>query len=203
MFLRRKPLARFTIALLLAIGVAFAWAFLLSTVTQVFLRANQNPVPAHDQLVVRQDGTPLVATYDARSARTELRYLDGSTPEDRPVQKQIAGASLSPVRNRANRWSERVLSFTSMLDLTWWYFLHTGDAKGLGYFVGFDPNTKRQIGFIGRQGFRTDEPSDDEKIPFHGNRWPSSQIVYPNGYLAQGSPPSAYALPTATRPRLN
>ena len=49
-----------------------------------------------------------------------------------------------------------------------WYFLHDGLRDGRGYFVGYDSQSRRCVGFIGRDGVRPDQPPVEQWFPVDG-----------------------------------
>ena len=49
-----------------------------------------------------------------------------------------------------------------------WYFLHDGARDGRGYFVGYHSQSKLCVGFIGRDGFRPDQPPVEQWFPMDG-----------------------------------
>ena len=51
-----------------------------------------------------------------------------------------------------------------------WYFVHDGKLNGHGYYVGYDKIAKAKIGYIGRDGFRPDEPPLEGQFPVDGRR---------------------------------
>ena len=58
-----------------------------------------------------------------------------------------------------------------------WYFQHNGKLEGSGYFVGYDFKSFLCIGYIGRNGFRHDEPPEDEQFPVDGRQMENNSSV--------------------------
>ena len=69
---------------------------------------------------------------------------------------------------------------------TFWYFVHDGARDGHGYFVGYDSQSKRRVGFVGRDGFRTDRPPVEQSFPVDSAKLGSgrafSQYITTYGY---------------------
>ena len=82
---------------------------------------------------------------------------------------------LGPVNQRKRffspSWSQRIVECvragTSPEN---WYFICDGNLHGHGYLVGYDKMAKAKVGYIGRNGFRSDEPPREEQFPVDGQR---------------------------------
>ncbi len=113
---------------------------------------------------ITRDGTPVIRVINAfRSGHissSEYTDLDGQ------VLKDVTSASIAPevnlqcvdyhrkVKNRTLKWVDRVLVFSDGMEpATFWYFIHEANSDGMGYFVGYDTETKSRIGYIGKSGF--------------------------------------------------
>ena len=64
-----------------------------------------------------------------------------------------------------------------------WYFLHDGARDGRGYFVGYDSKSKLCVGFIGRDGFRPDQPPVEQWFPMDGVKLASGMALPRNPWL--------------------
>ncbi|MGA2068235.1 MAG: hypothetical protein ABSG86_24900 [Thermoguttaceae bacterium] len=161
------------LALVLAIGFGAVLALAAEWGIKIWegLR-RQNRVS--EGLVVRADGTPLIQrnTYDEYQTVT-FRELEDGREVPRPKDNSLVGASLAiPRRDRlmfpliANA---RVRPFADgQGPPNLWYFVHDGARDGRGYFVGYDSRTKLCVGFIGRDGFRPDQPPAEQWFPMDG-----------------------------------
>jgi hypothetical protein len=68
-------------------------------------------------------------------------------------------------------WHDRLLGYTDRREPPiLWYFVHTGQRYGRGYFVGYDSDTKSCVGYICQNGFRPDPPPDDDCFPVDARR---------------------------------
>ncbi len=48
--------------------------------------------------------------------------------------------------------------------MEFWYLVRNVHPKGHGYFIGYEKNSKKLIGFIGKNGFQADRPSWEESL---------------------------------------
>jgi hypothetical protein len=82
-------------------------------------------------------------------------------------------------------WLERVVNAVRNQvheDHTVWYFLHDGQVRGHAYLVGYDVRSKQKAGYLGRHGFRSDEPPLEDRFPVAGDKMLRSwQILVNNG----------------------
>jgi hypothetical protein len=182
------------LAALLAIGtgvvLAIAWFWSLGIAEQLF-----GPKSQSEYLVVRSDGTPLIASSPSVYGGEVLRTLDGvELPDEGPVPT-ISGASL--VRPRFEDpaqfplgWQRRILAFTDdRRPPIYWYFIHDGKLDGSGYFVGYDSHSKARVGYIGLDGFRSDEPPAAERIPVDGRLMAAQTAFAMRYYYQEGAEP--------------
>jgi len=178
--------ARWLSAAVLATGFGTAW-FVLATVLSAwaFEPDAKELLSRHEFLVVAADGTPYIASSDDTSrSRSKPRDLNGGLSRDLDdLRKDVgglmsgsgwndlltgvqpdAGALLSPPS-----WQLRIRSFRPDRgpDVIW-YFVHDGEARGSGYFVGYGFPDNRLVGYIGLKGFRERRLRPEERIPMLG-----------------------------------
>ena len=152
-------------------------------VTQV---TEVNAAGGSESLVVREDGTPSIERwrYDDGNRRVTYHALDGSAvpgfKENEPLS-HLGFASLT-FHGRSRSWfedwlmfplggSQRIWRFAEgRTPRNFWYFLDNGARDGRGYFVGYDSQSKRCVGFIGRDGLRPDQPPVEKWFPIDGAR---------------------------------
>jgi hypothetical protein len=138
------------------------------------------------ELRVRGEGEPYIRrdAYDGYYRKTTFHAMDGSELPRRKYQgssSEVAGASLAmPRRDRV--WDRLGFSLNGNTRVAgfadgfvdgpppphFWYFLHDGARDGRGYFVGYDSQSKLCVGFIGRDGFRPDQPPVEQWFPMDG-----------------------------------
>ena len=171
---RRMILFAMCLAGLLGLGIQVVYAVLICWGYAVGEQLIPSRRPSED-LRILDDGTPVIVTYmpteyQSRSARTlddepvEFGKLDHGAPAC-----QLAGLE---ARGRARRgWSGRILAYSDCREPAgYWYFVHTGEKDGRGYFVGYDSKLKLRVGYIGIGGFRPDKPPPGEWFHVDGRR---------------------------------
>ena len=167
----RQPIVRpLLLACLLAIGAGIVMGilaiWLITFGDQLF-----GPRGAYEQLVVQDDGTPLIA---AGAQHQDLRTLDGKRIPDDERLRQMSGAYLSvprAVRPALFRlgWDERIIGWADeRRPATLWYLVHDGKLDGSAYFVGFHSESNSCVGYIGASGFCTEPPPADDRFPLDG-----------------------------------
>lgn len=175
---RFKSLA---LAILLAIGAGLVWGFLASWGSSVVseIASSHN---VYERLEFLQDGTPIIGSYGGDYRLTAFRTLDGKKVEA-PDEGFDGGAYLAGPKNQAKpftglRWNERIFCVRN----DWrnpevWYFIHDGKLDGRAHFVIYDKISKSIIGYVGRNGFRTNKPLLDQQFCVDGRK-----LSYRYGY---------------------
>ena len=147
-------------------------------VLEQLLPSEETPNEDYQILAIARDGTPLLRSWSRTDdeGRPVYRSLDGKKvdlPEDevQGVTIHISPADGPETPAAGLDWNSRIWPFTPPHDAgTCWYFIHDGQPQGAGYFVGYDTRSKLKIGYIGRQGFRADEPPPEEQFRVAGYR---------------------------------
>jgi hypothetical protein len=167
------------LAVLLSIGAGLVWGCLgglaMSLLGDIVASYNAD---VREQLVFRRDGTPIILSYPRRGyprrightlsgkevelARDDFAFDNGTTV----LGPQYVGKRFSELP-----WSGRIAHvYDDWLDSETWYFMHDGKLRGHGWFVGYDKVEKLKIGYIGRNGFQSDEPPLEQQFPVDGRR---------------------------------
>lgn len=158
----------------LAIGFGTVWAvvgaWLYSAIDGARQGAQGN---TYEQLVVRSDGTPLIHSYrlDNMSISTyrDLSGREQKAPDFADVLQgmHLAGEHGKPgVFTDTLGWERRLEVFVNEREPgVLWYFVHDGRPEGAGYFVGYERESNRRVGFIGLLGFRSHPVPMEEWIP--------------------------------------
>jgi hypothetical protein len=174
------------LAAILAMGAGLAWGvvggILVATVETVF-----RPTRVfweNEGLVILRDGTPIIQSnryYGVTS--NEFHTLDGKEfkRDGQPMLHAESACRLSGPLSSRHRfprmsWSQRVKSI-DLSNETIWYFVHDGWLQGHGYFAGYDKQTRLPVGYIGRAGFRPDEPPENDQFPVDGRRLCAEQAI--------------------------
>ena len=188
------------LALILATGIAIAWATVFGTFWDAVIRRQLN-TGTYEQLIVQVDGTPAIVTRSvADYQRSTVRSLDGQPLERKtelnggnlPGPVQLADYALS------SDWRFRLSTFQDgQAPVGHWYFIHDGRVDGRAWFEGFDSLTRQRIGFIGRRGFTAKRPGEDDLFPFDARL--RSAIGYARGAAYAMSIGLPYPAPTEER----
>ncbi len=162
------------LALLLAIGFGAVYGLAAGWGISIW-EALQQPNHAYENLVVRADGTPLIErnSYGGYQNVT-FHALDGREVPDPKQRGGLLAGTYLPVPGRA--WTlfpldgnARVRRFADgQTPPNLWYFLDDGARARRGYFVGYQSQSKLCVGFIGRDGFRPDQPPVEQWFPMDG-----------------------------------
>ena len=172
---------RLGVALVVALGfevvIAVVGGWAISTWESFQPREGVN-----ESLLVCWDGKPLIYSYSYNQYGASLsnttgtfRTLDGSpAPSSGGSISQMRGASLPipqytgvfPLQGytRIGRFSD------GQQPPVFWYFVDDGARDGRGYFEGYDSQSRRRTGYIGRSGFRRDRPPVEDWFPMDGDK---------------------------------
>jgi hypothetical protein len=201
----RSLLLSIALATVLAVGAGFAWMVAESWVVSV---ANQlfSPREPNEQLVFTEDGQPLVqnSTYFPNNT-TVYRTLDGEDVKNLDQYELQNGNGWLPGPDmpeyRRLDWRSRIIGFNEPSGMPYyWYLIADGEARGQGYFRGYDAKTKHPVGYLGLAGFRTDPPPVAEQFEIDRRSygyWSSFagqsgiQGQEPNSYW-RGEPPAIF-----------
>ena len=161
-------------AVTLAIGFGTVWTLAGVWLFAAIDSARQGREgDAYEQLVVRSDGTPLIESTP-RDNLSQSTYRDlGGRAEEPPDQSHMlpqvpmAGEHGKPGFFAGQPgWEHRLKYFVNEQEPTvHWYFVHDGKPEGAGYFVGYERESNRRVGFIGLLGLRSQTVPVDEWIP--------------------------------------
>jgi hypothetical protein len=187
------------LAATLATGFGTTWAALVFWLGNAIERAWPGPDRPRESLVVRSDGTPLIeATPHYDLSRATYRDLDGRAQPAPDRDETVTALYLPGERPRSPGvfaskpgWERRVKVFMDeRAPAVNWFFVHDGERRGAGYFVGYERESNRRVGFIGLSGFRPDPPPANERIPVRGelmwddSHWSSSPFWINTGRWA-------------------
>jgi hypothetical protein len=165
----------------LATGFGTVWFMLviwLATSIQDSWQGRKGKWPDREQLVVKSDGSLLVQVNqwkDNYSPAISYRDLNGGQQAS-PEQSDLVPGLNPPGKLRTSDefigdlgWEQRLTEFFSEKEPTVnWFFVHDGKADGAGYFVGYERESNRRVGFIGLAGARPDPVPVSEWIPVRG-----------------------------------
>ena len=149
--------------------------------------------------MVRADGTPLIQRYVVRtvSKRCDVpcpgwQRSAGPQGECRPACRRFPASASPGLVTFPLDGSARVGRFSDgQTPPNLWYFVHDGARDGRGYFVGYDSQSKLCVGFIGRDGFRPDQPPVEQWFPMDGAKLASDTA------FSRSSGATGMAIPTS------
>ena len=169
------------LALVLAIGFGAVFALIAGWGISIWEGLHRES--AFENLVVRADGMPLIRRYEYFGTYNNetFRALDGSAVPSPKNEDWLVGAVV-PMSHRD--WilfpldaNSRVRRFDDgQTPPNLWHFIHDGARDGRGYFVGYDSQSKLCVGFIGRDGFRPDQPPVEQWFPVDGVKLASGRV---------------------------
>lgn len=165
-------LLAFTLAISLAVAFGFTWMVAVGIVQDLrrdrqFETASRQEEPRHtqDRVVIGADGKPLIEVqptgrFYMTPAAQVVRYqdLEGNLVNQGgavPVQNSV----WLDRHDRSNAWKvhwpgRNINFWVSGSPGVHWHFIHDGRVDGRAYFVGYDDETYRCVGYIGKQGSR-------------------------------------------------
>jgi hypothetical protein len=156
-----------TLATVLAAGLLAAVG-LIFAVAAYFLAFQSDG--SYQSLSFTVEGEPVLVTdYRDGLRRSEYRTLDGALIEDRnSIDLQNNHVEIQPANYElgiADDWIWRVSGFQNPGPTSnYWYLVQEDPSTGKAYFVGYHPNSRQQIGFLGRSGFRSEKPPIEEQF---------------------------------------
>ena len=171
----RQQFAPLLLAVTLALGFGLLWSTAICWIAEL-VESDSEPGSG---LIFRQDGTPLLRSTVTPTGTQRITDLHGA-PVEIPEGELLLGQNiLERDQSRGGHgfwsaeradWRQRIEGYSDLnKQATNWYFVSDGRWEGTAYLVGYDEASKRQIGFLGREGFRLSLP-DSELFPFAGGR---------------------------------
>jgi hypothetical protein len=138
-------------------------------------REDRRNWPPRENLVVRSDGTPLIQVTTWKDYSISYRDLSGAKQADLETADRVPAVRVTGVHETPGAfpgnpsWQRRLrLFFNDRAPTVNWFFVHDGKTDGAGYFVGYERESNRRVGFIGLAGLRHDPVPVTERIPVRG-----------------------------------
>jgi len=182
------------VATILSAGAWVAWMILFGVTATVITQALSDP-HSRATLILTVEGEPLLQTWETpRYIKRVIRTLDGRLIEDVDaiVQQQMYYGELTGPHERpvdAARWPTRIRGFVrTEPSPVYWYLVRPSPAVGNAYFEGFDPVSRRSIGYLGPKGFSSELPAGDDQFVLN-HLWNSSGEFAPNSNATFGTEP--------------
>ena len=166
----KNIVCQLTSTAIVAIALTVVWAFIVSWGSRLTgdlfgygVRWNQ------ESLIITDKGIPVIVTsIGGNSTHRVFRTLDGTEVELEDPQALYSGylpvdASAPGLLDYPLAWRKRLARTSDLANPPIiWHFVRNSQRLGHAYFVGFDSISKRIAGFIGRQGFRSSLPPEEE-----------------------------------------
>jgi len=181
----RNMLTKLISAGVIAVGLTVVWAVTTGWTSRLITDLLKSKEKTCEYLHIATDGTPLITTYvGGINGLQTTRKLDGTAVEldnrnlllHCPLHAEPPMPGLVPY---PMPWKHR-LGNTSDLEKppVYWHFVRDEKQQGHAYFVGYESISKRLAGYIGRQGFRTSLPPQDEWFDVGRNRIRGNPQIY-------------------------
>jgi hypothetical protein len=163
------------LALVLAIGFEMVLGFAVGYVSLVVMQRGDF---IRERLMIRADGTPVINRSAESVGGMPVRtyyFLDRSEAPH-PIYAEVwpecalldmPGEVKAGLSSRENACIGR-FSDARADTPKYWYFVHDAARDGRGYFVGYDGESRRRAGYIGRDGLRPDRPPVEQCFPVDG-----------------------------------
>jgi hypothetical protein len=187
---------RLLLSLIVAIGIAVAWGFVMVWLGGLIDNATAAS-DSYEQFYVTVDGEPVILRMSARaSAQEQVLTLAG---QPKQVSSQdLLHASYVPGPDTGRGWGEppwanRIASANDGgAPATYWYLVHDGRSHGRAYGIGYHSLTGQVVGYFGRQGFSNSPPpaGDWFQVAGHYGLWGATGLSY-----GAVEPIYAYGLP--------
>ena len=186
----KRAIPSVLLALVLAIAAQTLWG-LAAVWAEEIRRSFATGESKYESLQLLEDGTPVVTTltHQAGIANYSVRTLDGRILSD-SERATVSGAGnpLSPGPAEARTvprldWHNRVHGFFLQQGGSLgesWYAVSAPD--GSTHFVGYDLQSKRIVGYLGRSGFGDTPPPREDQFPLTPGFVSFSSQFYPGSY---------------------
>ncbi len=177
-----QRIQRALLATLISVAIAAIWASVVGWMYTIVQSRQLRERPTQD-LGVTRDGKLLLAKFSMEGYQVVDTQGNDATEDLNAVVPAVNFFRTQSAPLRALGWKQRVRGFSEYRPHVAWYLMLEGSPDEGVYFVGFDTKTKRQIGFIDRDGFRSTLPSADSRIPLtlraNDQQIVSRQYAYP------------------------
>ncbi|HZZ28782.1 MAG TPA: hypothetical protein VFE46_12335 [Pirellulales bacterium] len=185
-----KPLL---LAGMIGSGALGVWLFASGIVVSIVDQWRSSP--KWEYLEINGQGEAIIRAYQV-NVGFSYRDLAGQPVTDPLTVHALPGTSL-PAADAAHfqnplDWPDRILSIEdAQMPPNFWYLMREGQPNGHAYFVGFNSESKQQVGYLGLAGFRSTLPPREEQFVL------STQKVGGNiaGNFRPGAQPYIYATP--------
>jgi hypothetical protein len=148
--------------------VVFVYSFVSNMSGEILSHTSHNYMVYNDGSVEIYDASYSWASLQTEESKPyeifEGPFRDEAEPDSQKIRSPYAwGSGWTPpdTETGRNSWSSRIICFSDSPNSASWYFIHDGEAYGKSYFVGYDTKTNHRLGYIGRNGFQENKPSNE------------------------------------------
>jgi hypothetical protein len=167
---RTRIWPRLAAALVMALAAGVVWGFATAWTGYLASQLWGTRDAVYEYLNVTRDGTPVITSSTTGTVYETLRKLDGTPyavenlewlgPASFLSFPKVPGLIELPVP-----WSQRIAGMSdSQRPPTSWYLLRDDMPLGRAYFIGYDERSRLRVGYLGREGFRSETPPQDEQF---------------------------------------
>jgi hypothetical protein len=188
MLRQNKILQPLGMAAILTLGFGIAILILAVWIISIYESSYEKRKYNYEEIIVLKDGTPIIHNYgfyDGTTITDDYRILEGKTlPFDSDFREKQMSMWYYPGPDELehlkrplegmNRIKEDVVGKPRK---TIWYFIDDGNREGKGYFIGYDAESKRCIGCLGRKGFCRNVPPSEEQFIFDSRKLGSVDYI--------------------------
>jgi hypothetical protein len=160
------------LAAFVALGLTAVWFFVAAIVFSIGERSLIGR-GEYEQLYVRIDGEPVIVRLAQTGRTQQVQTLDRQPTAGDAYQilypAYIPGTSRQPLKTSLD-WTLRLASISDGgSPAVYWYLIHDGELNGRAYGIGYHSETKRPVGYFGREGFSETLPSRESWFQVAGN----------------------------------
>ena len=168
----KRAIPSLLFALVLAVAAQALWGVAAIWTTEIFLSFTPKET-RQESLQLLEDGTPVVRTHTYRGgiSTQSTRTLDGRLLADPlEISAEAFARLLHPGPKNGDEvprlsWPSRIHGFYLPQGGFGECWYAVSDADGSTRFVGYDMQSKKVIGYLGRSGFRDTPPPRDDQFP--------------------------------------
>lgn len=145
-------------ATILGAGALALWSFLFLWLTSIHQRLYRST--ANESIAVLSSGSPAIRVFRRPGEYRGYQTLDRQPLANLDMRDELDYFQL-PARQRdaiEPSWDQRIASFAlGPRPTTFWYLVQ--DEHGQACFEGYDSQSRRLIGYLGRRGFSATRPA--------------------------------------------
>jgi hypothetical protein len=184
---QNKIIQALGMAAILTLGFGIAILILAVWIISIYETTYEKRKYNYEEIIVLKDGTPIIHNYGFYDGATREEYhtLEGKTlPFDSDFREKQMSMWYYPGPDELEILTGRLEGLNRIKEdvvgkprKTFWYFIDDGSREGKGYFIGYDAESKRCIGCLGRKGFCRNVPPSEEQFIFDSRKLGSVDYI--------------------------